>query len=79
MAKEYATVQIQDGVIYRVDTGAPNGSAEASQFTGLVRFPLVHALNKLDELGYTPLEGAIDHGDSHTAGANYTLLCVREK
>jgi hypothetical protein len=79
MAKEYATVLVQDGVVYRVDTGAANGTAEATQFDGLKRFPLVNALNKLDELGYAPLQGAVDHGQMHTAGANYTLICVREK
>lgn len=72
-------MQIQHGVIFRVETGAPNGSPEASQFGGLARFPLVHALNKLDELGYTPLAGAIDHGEMQAAGANYTLLFAREK
>jgi len=79
MAKEYATVLIQDGVIFRIDTGAPNGSPQAAQVDGLKKHPLVAALNKLDELGYTPLQGAIDHGEAHTAGANFTLICVREK
>jgi hypothetical protein len=79
MAREYATVQIQDGVVFRVDTDAANGTPQAAQFDGFKRFPLVHALNKLDELGYTPLQGAVDHGQMHTAAANYTLLFVREK
>ncbi len=79
MAKEYATVEIQNGRIHRVGTDAPNGSATASQFNGLVGYPLVFALNKLDELGFVPLQGAIDHGEMQAAGANYTLICVREK
>ena len=79
MAKEYATVLVQDGVTLRLDTGAPNGSPEASQYDGLKGYPLVYALNKLDEFGYAPLQGAIDHGQMHTGGANYTLICAREK
>jgi hypothetical protein len=79
MAKEYATVQINAGVVHRIDTGAANGSPEAAQFDGLKGWPLVHALNKLDELGYVPLQGAIDHGLHHPGGAQYTLLFVREK
>ena len=38
MAKEYATVQIQDGV---VDIIRSNDTAEASQFAGLVGFHLI--------------------------------------
>jgi hypothetical protein len=76
---EYATVQIDAGVIYRIDTGAPNGSPEAAQFDGLKRFPLVHALNKLDEPGFAPLAGAISHGDLHPGRASYTLMFSREK
>jgi len=79
MAKEYATIETQHGRIHRVGTDAPNGSAGASQFNGLASYPLVFGLNKLDELGYAPLQGAIDHGETQTAGANYTLICVREK
>jgi hypothetical protein len=79
MAKEYATVQINAGVIYRIDIGAPNSSLEATQFDGLKGFPLVHALNKLDELGFAPLQGAVDHGQYHPAGAQYTVLFVRDK
>ncbi len=43
MANEYATVQINVGVVYRVDTGAANGTPEAAQFDGLKGFPLVHS------------------------------------
>ena len=62
-----------------MDTGAANESPVANQFTGLKGFPLVYALNKMDELGYAPLAGAIDHGDAPTPGTNYTLILVREK
>jgi hypothetical protein len=79
MAKEYATVQIDAGVIYRIDIGAPNGSPEAAQFDGLKGFPLVHALNKLDELGFAPLAGAISHGEVHPGRASYILIFSREK
>lgn len=79
MAKEYATVLIQNGVVYRIDTGAKNATTEATQFDGLKGFPLVAALNKLAELDYAPLHGAIDHGAAHPAGANYTQIFVRDK
>jgi hypothetical protein len=79
MAKEYATVQINAGAIYRIDTGAPNGSPEAAQFEGLDKWPLVRALNKLDELGYSPLAGAVSHGELHPGLASYTLIFSREK
>jgi hypothetical protein len=79
MAKEYATVQVDAGVIYRIDTGAPNASSEAAQFDGLKGFPLVHALNKLDELGFAPLAGAISHGEVHPGRASYLLMFSREK
>ena len=79
MAKEYATVQVHNGVIFRVDVGAPNRSAQDTQFDGLKGFPLVHALNKLAELDYIPLEGAISHGEIHPGGSSYTLIFSREK
>ncbi len=72
-------MHINAGVIYRVDTGAANGSPEATQFDGLKGFPLVHALNKLDELGLAPRAGAISHGELHPGGASYTLIFSREK
>jgi len=62
-------VQIHDGRIDRIDTGAPNNAPVATQFDGLKGHPLVAALNKLAELGYAPLQGAIDHGNTHTAAA----------
>ena len=58
MTREYATVLVQDGLIFRIDTGAPNGSLEAAQYAGLTGYPLVYALNKLDELGYAPQNAA---------------------
>jgi hypothetical protein len=79
MAKEYATVQVHNGVIFRVDIGYPNGSPEDAQFAGLTKFPLVYALNKLAELEYVPLAGAISHGEIHPGGASYTLIFSREK
>lgn len=80
MASEYATIVIHDGTIWRIDIGAPNGSTEAAQFDGLKGFPLVYGLNKLDELGYSPLgAGVVDHGSTHAAAANYTVIFKREK
>jgi hypothetical protein len=78
MTKEYATVEIRDGLIFSVDIGAPNGSPEDAQFNGLKRFPLVYALNKLAELDYVPVQGAVDHGQ-HSGAPNYTVVFVREK
>ena len=77
--KEYATVQINSGQVYRVDVGAPNGSGLAGQFDGLRGHTLVVALNKLAELGYTPLAGAIDHGEINPTGAQYTVILSRDK
>jgi hypothetical protein len=79
MAKEYATVQVHNGVIFRVDIGAPNRSPEDAQFDGLKGHPLVAALNKLAEFEYVPLAGAISHGELHPGGASYTLIFSREK
>jgi hypothetical protein len=79
MAKEYATVQIHNGVIYRVDAGAPNRSAQDVQFDGLKGHPLVAALNKLDELDYVPLADAVSHGEQHPGGASFTLIFSCEK
>lgn len=79
MAKEYATVQVHNGTIYRVDIGAANRSPEDVQFDGLKGHSLVAALNKLAELEYAPLAGAISHGELHPGGASYTLIFSREK
>jgi hypothetical protein len=62
-----------------VQTGAANGTAEAAQFDGLTRHPLVAALNKLAEFDYAPLQRAIDHGEAHAAAASYVLICVRDR
>jgi hypothetical protein len=59
MAKEYATVQIHNGAVLRVDIGATHGSPQDVQFDGLKGHPLVAALNKLDELGYAPHAGVV--------------------
>ena len=79
MAKEYATVQVNNGTVFRVDTGAPNRSPEDTQFDGLKGHPLVAALNKLAEFEYVPLAGAISHGETHPSSANYILIFSREK
>jgi hypothetical protein len=79
MAKEYATVQVHNGVIFRVDTGAANRSPQDVQFDGLKGFPVVAALNKLAEFDYTPLAGVVDHGELHPGGASFTLIFSREK
>ena len=79
MAKEYATVQVHNGSLFRVDTGAANRSPQDIQFDGLKGHPVVAALNKLAELEYVPLAGAISHGELHPGGASYTLILAREK
>jgi hypothetical protein len=79
MATEYATVQIQNGTVFRVDTGAANRSPEDVQFDGLKGHPLVAALNKLAELDYGPLAGAVSHGETHPGLASFTLIFSREK
>jgi len=76
---EYASVQIECGKIFRIDIGAENGTPAAAQFDGLKGYPPVFAFKKLAELDFTPLEGAIDHGDTHPGAANYTVFFVREK
>jgi len=76
---EYASVQIEGGKIFRIDTGAENGTPAAAQFDGLKGYPPVFAFNKLAELDFTPLAGAIDHGDTPPRAANYTVFFVREK
>ena len=75
--KEYATVRVASGTVEGVNTGATHTSAEARQFDGLRH--LAEALNKLAELGYEPLSGAISHGEVHPGGANYTLILSRTK
>ena len=73
---EYASVQIDGGKIFRVDTAAKNAAPE---FDGLKGYPPVFAFNKLAELDFTPREGVIDHGDTHPGTANYTVFFVRER
>ena len=65
MPREYATVQVHNGSVLRIDTDAPNSSPQDVQFDGLKGHPLVAALNKLAELEYVPLAGAISHGELH--------------
>lgn len=79
MAKEYATVQVHNGTIVRVDTGAANRSPQDTQFDGLKGHPVAAALNKLAEFDYQPLAGVVDHGELHPGGASFTLFFVREK
>jgi hypothetical protein len=76
---EYASVQIEGGKVYRIDTDAKNGSPAAAQFDGLKGYPPVLAFNKLAELDYVPLAGAVDHGNTNPGAANYTMFFVREK
>jgi hypothetical protein len=79
MATEYATVQVHKGVIYHVDIGAANRSPQDMQFDGLTGQPVVAALNKLAELDYAPLAGAISHGEIHPGAASFTVFFAREK
>lgn len=79
MAREYATVQVHNGVVFRVDTGAANRSPQDAQFDGLKGHPVVAALNKLAELDFQPLAGVVDHGEIHPGGASFTLIFAREK
>ena len=71
-------MQITNGVIYRIDADAPHGTPGAEQYDGLKGLPLVAALNKLAELDYAPVPGAIDHGQN-TGAPNYTVLLARDK